>query len=460
MRDLVVVGGGPCGYTAAIRAAQLGMQVSLVEKEKIGGACLNWGCIPTKTYYSNASTLRVLSRISELNVSLDGYRFDMAGAKQRKDNIVTHMSGGVTELLKANNVEVIKGTAVIAARTKIRIDSKIMDCRHLLIASGASPILLNMPGSNLPGVMTCRDILDLDSVPERLVIIGAGAIGIEFAYIFSTFGSRVIVLEGMPSIIPQLDQELGKRLAVYLKRQQIALHTGIWVHAIEQHENRLRISAKGSSGEMVAEADTVLIAAGMKPQIKGLGLEEVGVTVQDGAIAVNSRFQTSVEGIYAAGDVIGGFMLAHVAAEEGIAAVEGMAGMEHRVAYHAVPQCIFSFPEIASVGLTEEMARARRIQYSIGRCLYGVSGQALAMGEAEGQVKVIADPSGSILGVHIIGFHATELIQEAVLMVHRGMKIMEVGYTMHTHPTLGEVLKEAVLDAAGQAIHVRRKAKK
>jgi dihydrolipoamide dehydrogenase len=231
------------------------------------------------------------------------------------------------------------------------------------------------------------------------------------------------------------------------------------VNAIEQHENRLRIFAKGSSGEMVTEADTVLIAAGMKPQIRGLGLEEVGVAVHNGAIAVNSRFQTSVEGIYAAGDVIGGFMLGHVAAEEGIAAVEGIAGMDHRVAYHAVPQCIFSFPEIASVGLTEEMARARGIQYSIGRCLYGMSGQAMAMGEAEGQVKVIAGPNGSVLGVHIIGCHATELIQEAVLIVHRGMKIMEVGYMIHTHPTLGEILKEAVLDAAGQAIHVKRKAK-
>jgi dihydrolipoamide dehydrogenase len=453
----VIVGGGPGGYVAAIRATQLGMTVSLIEREMLGGACVNWGCIPTKAYYGNAAVLRTLSRLSNFNVSSDGYVFNMAGALERKDRIVANMAAGVAGLLKGNGVEVINGTATIASPGKVMVDGNALNCCRILIASGAAPASLNIPGIDSPGVMTCKDILNLDKVPERLAIIGGGAIGVEVACIFRAFGSRVTVFEALPTILSSLDKELGKRLTVHLKRQQIEVHTSARLTAIEPFKKGLRMIAQRLGGELTVEADVVLIAAGMKPHTDGLGLEHLGIRMREHSIQVDIHYETSVKDIYAIGDVIGGFMLAHVASEEGIAAVEIMEGRNCQVAYHAVPQCIFAFPEAASVGLSEEAAMDRGISYKTGRCLYGISGQAMAIGESEGMVKVLAGQDGTILGVHILGVHAVELIQEATLMVHQGLTISDACQVIHPHPTLGEILKEAVLDASGRAIHIKPK---
>jgi dihydrolipoamide dehydrogenase len=457
MKDLVVIGGGPGGYVAAIRASQLGMKVSLVEKDSVGGTCLNRGCIPTKAYFQNAMVLRTLSRLSEYNVRAKNVGFNLTGAKERKDKVVGTLVAGIQSLLKANRVEVIRGEASIAGPGRVLASGEEICASRILIASGSEPANQSIPGINACGVVTSNELLQLTELPHRLAIIGAGVIGIEFACIFNAFGARVTVLEYQPEVLGALDKEIAKRMSVFLKKQQIEVHTQTSVERIEKREDVLDVVARGRQGSLTYPADLVLVAAGRSPFIQGLGLEDLGVALHRGFIAVDEDYQTSVPGIYAIGDCIEGPMLAHVASEEGIVAVERMAGLGSAVNYDAIPSCVFSFPEIASVGLSQEEAVSRGVELKIGKFPFAANGKAMAMSETDGMIKVLADAENTIIGVHVIGPNASDLIQEASVVVRNGLKLDDVIATIHPHPTLGEAFAEAVMDAAGRAIHAMPK---
>lgn len=454
MIDLLVIGGGPGGYVAAIRARQLGMTAVLVEQEALGGTCLNRGCIPTKAYYKNAEVLRTMTRLEDYNIQSFGVQFNMAGARQRKDQIVDKLVGGVENLLTANGVEIIKAQAEIKDDSTVIAGKREIKCRRILIASGSKSADLAIPGMNLPGVLKSDDLLEIDQIPERLFIIGGGVIGLEFACIFNSFGSKVTVCEYASSILSSLDSELSKRMNVFLKRQGIEVHTAAQVQKIESVNGKLLVCSQGKKASLQTEADMVLVAAGREAVTQGMGIESLGVVTQKDFICVDENFETSVKGIFAIGDVIGEPMLAHVASEEGIVAVERMAGINSSVHYHAVPACIFTFPEIAVVGLSEDQARQQGINYRTGKFQFAANGKAMTMGETDGLVKVIADQDDSIIGVHILGPHASDLILEATLMVKNRMKIDAVKGSIHPHPTLGESLQEAIADIKSEAIHL------
>ncbi|KUG02404.1 dihydrolipoamide dehydrogenase [hydrocarbon metagenome] len=455
MKDLIIIGGGPGGYVAAIRARQLGMSVVLIEKDRVGGVCLNRGCIPTKAYYRNALAMRDISNSSEFNIQVANVSFDMAGAKERKNKIVNNLFGGIEKLLQANGVERVTGKAELLDKNTVLVNGESIQGRNLLLASGSIPASLPIPGIDLPGVLNSDQMLELEQVPERLAVIGGGVIGLEFACIFNSFGSQVSILEFMPYLLNTMDNELGKRMLVFLKKQHIAVHTSASAEKIEKDADALKITVQGKKGIIEVPADIILQAGGRRPYTEGLGLEKLGIDIDaSGFIKVNSSFSTNVEGIYAIGDVIGGFMLAHAASEEGIAAVENMAGHNTRVHYHAVPGCVFSIPEIASVGMSEEETRARGIEYRTGKFQFAANGKALTMGENDGIVKVLADQDDVIIGVHIIGPHASDLITEGTMMVKNRMKLTEIAGIIHPHPTLCETLMEAVLDVQGKAVHL------
>lgn len=456
MYDLIVIGAGPGGYVAAIRAAQLGLSVLLVEKDQVGGTCLNRGCIPTKAYYENARVLHSVQQGKEFGIQVSGCSLDMNAVYERKQQVVGRLVAGVEQLLKAHKVEVIKGQASLKDAHTVEVQGQEHTAERILIATGSKPAALPIAGSDDPRFLTSDQVLDLTQIPSRLAVIGGGVIGLEFACIFKAFGSQVTVFESQASILNQLDKEIVKRMQVFLKRQGINVYTSIQIEKLEATGSGLIVQGSSPKGELSIEADVVLQAGGRRPCTQGLNLEGLGIeTDQHGFILVDEEYQTNVEGIYAIGDVIGGPMLAHVASEEGIAAVEYMAG-HHRspIQYHAVPSAIFTFPEVAAVGLTEEEAKNRGIQPQIGKFSFAANGKALAMGETDGLVKIIADENLQIIGMHIIGPHASDLILEGALAVSQKITLPAMNDVIHAHPTLGEAIKEAVLDAQGQAVHL------
>jgi len=455
MKDLVIIGGGPGGYVAAIRARQLGMTVTLVEKEAVGGTCLNHGCIPTKAYYRNAEIMRDLSHAEEFGISIAGLKFSMQQARERKERIVKTLVSGVEKLLADYGVEVVKGNATLLDRNTVAVSGQEIKSGQILLATGSTSASLPIPGLELDGVVDSTSLLQISEVPPRLAIIGGGVIGLEFACIFNSFGSQVTVIEYLPSILNLLDREISKRMGVFLKRQGITVHSSTAVEKVERNGNELLLTAKGKKGELSIPADLVLVSAGRRPLTAGLNLEMLGIATDDhGFIKVDKNYATTVPGIYAIGDVIGGLMLAHVASEEGITAVEKIAGYSSQIHYNAVPSCIFTFPEIATVGMSEEECASQGIKYRVGKFNFAANGKALTLGETDGLVKVIADEDDVIRGVHIIGPHASDLILEGTMLVKEGVKAPDFVGTIHAHPTLGEVLMEAILDINGQALHL------
>ncbi len=455
MNDLAVIGGGPGGYIAAIRARQLGMKVCLVEKDALGGTCLNRGCIPTKAYYQNAVVLKTLARLSEYSVKADNISFDLAGAHERKDRVVVGLATGIRDLLKAYRVEVVQGEASIAAPGLLNVSGQEIKTKGILVATGSEPSLPAIPGTDVPGVITSDDMLELTAPPKRLVIIGGGVIGIEFACIFNTFGSKVTVIEYQPDLLGNLDKEIARRMGLFLRKQKIEVQTQTSVERIEKQGDTLRVTARDKRDSLAYEAEIVLLATGRKPYTQGLGLENLGVAFDRGFVKVDANYETNVPGIFAIGDAIRGPMLAHVASEEGIVTVERMTGRDNAVQYDAVPSCVFSFPEIATVGLSQEEAQIRGMVFKTGKFPFAANGKAVAMGETDGLVKVIADDQDQIVGVHIIGPHASDLVQEGSVIVRNHLAISDVANTIHPHPTLGEALLEAALDAGGQALHLQ-----
>lgn len=458
-KDLLIIGGGPGGYVAAIRASQLGAKVTIIEEDKVGGTCLNRGCIPTKALYKNAEVLDTIKKSEEFGIAVSEYSLDINKMQDRKNNIVNNLRTGIEQLLNGYDVEVLYGKASFLEKNKIEYTDKngnkeIITANKIIIATGSVASKLPIEGMDLPNVITSNEALEITNIPKDIIIIGGGVIGVEFAGILASLGSNVTIVEFLPRILPLLDEEMIKRLTVYLKKKGIKINTGIGVKKIEQVGNRLKVTADNKGTIIEYETDTVLVSTGRAINIDGLNLDKIGVIYDRKGIKVDDKFETSVKGIYAIGDVIGGQMLAHVASDEGKVAVENMYGINSSINYDSVPACVFTFPELSSVGLTEEEAKNRNIDYSIGKFMFGANGKAQTLGEPDGLIKIIADKATDrIIGVHILGAHASDIIHEGALAVKNGLTVEQIKETVHAHPTLSEVFQEAVLATKNEAIH-------
>ncbi len=459
-KRIVVIGGGPGGYVAAIRGAQLGAKVTLIERHKIGGTCLNYGCIPTKTLYKNAELLHTLKHIEDFGIKVDNYSIDVDKIQSRKDEVVHTLVSGIEQVVKANGVEIIGGSAsFIDAKTLkvVKADGETIEISgdDIIIATGSTSAVPPFEGVKLPGVVTSKELLEFKSVPEKLVIIGGGVISMEFAGIFAALGSEVSVLIRSDKFLKEVDSEITKRFGAMLKKKGIDLNKSIENMAIVQTETGLKVTGDTKKGPVEFPADTVLLSTGRVPVYKDLNLDAAGVEVTKKGISVDHHtFKTNVDNVYAIGDVNGIIMLAHAASHQGIAAVEAIMGIEHKGNHDAIPNCIFVFPEIAGVGITEDEAIEKGIEIKKSKFMFGANGKALSIGEPEGFIKVISDMNDVVLGVHIMGPHASDLIAEGTLAVANRMTVDQIANTVHAHPTLAESFAEATLGLRGEAIHM------
>lgn len=465
-KDLLIIGGGPGGYVAAIRASQLGANVTLIEEDKVGGTCLNRGCISTKALYKNAEVLNTMKKSEDFGINIDKYSVSMEKIQQRKNSIAEGLRTGVEQLLKGFNIEVIYAKAKFIDKNTVEYVSSdgtkaTINAKRIIIATGSKVSLIPIEGVDLPNVITSTEALNLDYVPNDIVIIGGGVIGVEFAGIFSSFGASVTIVEYAPRILPMLDEEMVKRLSIFLKKKNIKINTSNAVERIEKTDNnKLKLIADNNGKTLEYTADLVLISTGRCINIDGLGLEKTDIEYDSKGIKVNEVYESSVPNIYAIGDVIGGQMLAHLASDEGKVAVENMYGINSSVNYDCVPACVFTFPELASVGLTEEEAKNKKIDYSVGKFNFAANSKAQTISEGDGLIKVIADKeTKKLIGVHILGPNASDLIHEAALAIQNGLTINDIKETIHAHPTLSEAFQEASLAALDEAIHAlpRRK---
>jgi dihydrolipoamide dehydrogenase len=463
--DLAIIGGGPGGYVAAIRGAQLGARIALVEKERIGGVCLNHGCIPTKALLFSAEVLRLAREGEKYGVmGTEGARPDFARMQQRKGEVVETLVSGVEKLLKDHGVRVLVGTAALDDPHTVRVVSSsgeetTLRAGKVILATGSEPSPLPVPGADLPGVLDSRDALQLSEIPPATVVIGAGVIGMEMAVLLRLLGSQVTVVEMLPNILPPVEPELAKRFTVMVRQMGIALQLGARVTALVPGDGgRLGVQFEGKKGPETAWGDKVLVATGRRPTAGGLDLERLGIARSGRAIAVNAHLETSVPGVYAIGDCTGGALLAHRASYHGEVAVENALGHAREADEHAIPYCVYTWPELAGVGLTLEQAKAAGRPCAEARFPFSANGRALTMGEPGGQVRLVYDAEdGTILGMHLLGPHVSELLAEATLAVQARMKAREMADTCHAHPTLSEALMEVAKAAAyGEPIHARK----
>ncbi|RPI06799.1 MAG: dihydrolipoyl dehydrogenase [Ignavibacteriae bacterium] len=454
--DVTIIGGGPGGYVAAIRAAQLGMSVGLVEREKLGGICLNWGCIPSKALLKSAELYNLFKRSQDFGIMHTGLSYDFNKIISRSRGVADRISKGVEYLMKKNKIDVISGTAKLTGRNSIEVtkEGKVTDSiksKNVIIATGGRP--RSIPGVDIDRnkIITSTEAMSLPAQPQSMIIIGGGAIGVEFAYFYNSFGTKVTVIEMLPSILPNEDKEITKILESSLKKAGIEILTGTKVESVKKSD-LVSVTVSGSDGKKEISADVALMAAGVQANIENLGLETLGITLERGFIAVNEFGQTTVEGIYAVGDVAGPPLLAHVASHEGIVSVEHIAGKAtHGIDRTNIPSCTYCQPQVASIGLTEEGAIAKGFKVKVGRFPFRPLGKSMAIGETEGTVKLVFDEKfGELLGAHIIGSEATEMIAELGMARALETTWEELHNTMHAHPTLSE----AVMEAAGQAFDV------
>ncbi len=465
---IVIIGGGPGGYVAAIRAAQLGAAVTLVENKYLGGTCLNVGCIPTKVLLHTSELLDLLKNdAKELGITISDYHGDWPKLQKRKTKIIKKLVGGVNGLLKNNGITQIMGTAVFVNKHQIKVisekqdqvttGSQVIDFDFAIIATGSKPVIPPIPGSNHPDVITSDTALSLDAVPASLGIIGGGVIGCEFASIYNAFGCKVTIIEMLPEIVANMDADIVKPLKAKLQKDGVEIFTGTRVESIQENPDGLAITTSSPAGEKIITVAKVLLSVGRKAELDTLELAQAGIETARGAIVVNQKMQTNVPHIYAVGDCNGGVMLAHVASAEGIVAVETIIGKRSQIDFKTIPYCVYTKPELASVGMTEAQARDQGYEVKVGTFPMAVNGKAMIMGETTGVVKYVTDAAtGEILGLHMAGPRATDLIVEGALAIRLEATVAELMATIHAHPTVGEALMEAAHAVNGEAIHLMR----
>jgi len=458
--DVTVIGGGPGGYVAAIRASQLGFKVGLVERDKLGGICLNWGCIPSKALLKSAELYSKIKEGEEYGISVKELSYDFSKIIKRSRDIADRQSKGVEYLMKKNKIEVISGTARFTGKNSLEVtkDGKVVDViktKHTIIATGGRP--RTIPGVTIDGkkVISSSEAMVLPKQPKSMIIIGAGAIGVEFAYFYNAFGTKVTIVEMMPTILPIEDKEITKILDSSFRKSGIEILTNTKVEAVTVGDE-VTVKVSGKEGTQTLKGEVALMAIGVQGNVEQLGLEALGVKVEKGFIKVDEFGKTNVDGIYAIGDVSGPPLLAHVASHEGIVAAEHIAGKaKHGIDRNTIPGCTYCQPQVASVGMTEEAALAAGYKLKIGRYPYRPLGKAMATGETVGTIKLIFDEKyGELLGAHIIGAEATELIHELVMAKSLETTYEEIFRTIHAHPTFSEGIMEAAGEAYGAAINI------
>jgi dihydrolipoamide dehydrogenase len=459
--DVIVLGSGPGGYVAAIRASQLGLKTAVVERESLGGICLNWGCIPTKALLKSANVFEYIKHASDYGINIKDSAADFSGMIKRSRDVAAGMSNGVTFLMKKNKIEVIKGAGKIKPGKKIDVTDEngktaTYEAKHIIIATGArSRVLPNLPqdGKKIIGY---REAMSLKEQPKSMVVVGSGAIGVEFAYFYNAIGTKVTIVEYMPNIVPVEDEEVSKQLERSFKKQGIEIMTQSEVLSVDTSGKGCIVKIKTAKGEEKLECDIVLSAVGIQANIENIGLEEVGIVTDKGKIVVNEYYQTNIPGYYAIGDCVPGQALAHVASAEGIICVEKIAGHHPEpLDYKNIPGCTYCSPEIASVGYTEKQAIEAGYELKVGKFPFSASGKASAAGAKDGFIKLIFDAKyGELLGAHMIGANVTEMIAECVALRKLETTGHEIIKTVHPHPTMSEAVMEAAAAAYGEVIHL------
>jgi dihydrolipoamide dehydrogenase len=459
--DVIVVGSGPGGYVTAIRASQLGLKTAVVEKENLGGVCLNWGCIPTKALLKSAQVFEYVKHAEDFGIKVSKYDKDFNAVVNRSRDVANGMSGGVQFLMKKNKITVLNGFGIVQAGKKVAVTDAsgketIYAANHIIIATGARSRELPSLPQDGKKIIGYRQAMTLEKQPKKLVVVGSGAIGIEFAYFYNSMGTEVTVVEYLPNIVPLEDEEVSKQLERTFKKSGIKIMTNSEVTSVDTSGAGCKVTVKTKKGEEVLEADVVLSAVGIAPNVEGIGLEDVGIATDRGRVMVNDYYQTTVPGYYAIGDIVKGPALAHVASAEGILCVEKIAG--HHVEpldYGNIPGCTYCFPEVASVGMTEKAAKEAGYELKVGKFPFSASGKASASGHKDGFIKVIFDSKyGELLGAHMIGSNVTEMIAEAVLARKLETTGHEILKAVHPHPTLSEAFMEATAAAYDEVIHL------
>jgi dihydrolipoamide dehydrogenase len=458
--DIIVIGSGPGGYVTAIRASQLGFKTAIIERESLGGICLNWGCIPTKALLKSAQVYEYLNHAKEYGISADNIKADFNGVVKRSRDVADGMSKGIQFLMKKNKIDVIMGTAKVKAGKKVDVtaDGKTTtyEGKHIIIATGArSRQLPNLPqdGKKIIGY---REAMTLPKLPKSLVVVGSGAIGVEFAYFYATMGTKVTIVEFLPNIVPVEDEDVSKQLEKSLKKIGIEIMTEASVESVDTKGDGCKVTVKTKTGNITLDAEIVLSAVGIEANITGLGLEETGVKTDKGKIVVDKFYATNVPGYYAIGDCVPGQALAHVASAEGITCVEKIKGLHtEAIDYNNIPGCTYCQPEVASVGYTEKKAKEAGYEIKVGKFPFSASGKASASGAKDGFIKLIFDAKyGEILGAHMIGANVTEMIAEIVALRKLEATGHELIKTIHPHPTMSEAIMEAAAAAYGEVIHL------
>jgi len=459
--DLIVIGSGPGGYVAAIRASQLGLKTAIVEKESLGGVCLNWGCIPTKALIKSAEVFEYINHAAEYGIKVGSSEIDFEAMIKRSRGVADGMSKGVQFLMRKNKIDVIMGTGKLKSKGTVTVtnaagETSDVSAKHIILATGGRS--RELPNLKQDGVKVIgyRQAMVLPKKPASMIVVGSGAIGIEFAYVYNAIGTKVTVVEFLDNIVPLEDEEISKQLARTLKKQGINIMTSSNVESVDTSGDVCKVQVKTATGTETLEAEIVLSAVGISTNLEGIGLEENGVQTDRGKVVVDDYYRTNVEGVYAIGDIVKGQALAHVASAEGIICVEKIAGQNpHPLDYNNIPGCTYCSPEVASVGYTEKAARAAGYELKIGKFPFSASGKASAAGAKDGFVKLIFDAKyGEFLGAHMIGHNVTEMLAEVVV----ARKLEATGHEMiksvHPHPTMSEAIMEAAADAYGEVIHL------
>ncbi len=460
---IAILGGGPGGYVAAIRAAQLGAEVTLIEKDKVGGTCLNRGCIPTKVLlHTSVEMENVNKEFKEIGIDITKAEINWKQLQNRKDKIIKKLVAGVDNLLKSNKVTKISGEGSFKSKNEIIVKNggseSIVNFDYAVIATGSIPVIIPLPGVNLPGVITSDEVLSLSEVPKSMAIIGGGVIGTEIASVYSTLGCKVSIVEMLPNIVANMDKDIVQPLKEKLIKSGVNIYLNTKVVSVSESSEGLMLNATSEQGELSILAEKVLLSIGRKPVIDNLNLDLIGVKTERGRILVNKNMQTNINNIYAVGDCNGGVMLAHVASAEGTVAVETIMNKKPQVDFKTIPYCVYTKPELAGVGLTEEQAKEAGFNIKVGVAPMYINGKSMIESDTEGIAKYITDAAtGEILGLHMAGPRATDLIVEGALAIRLEATVDEITSTIHAHPTVGEILHEAAHAVHGQSIHIPKK---